>query len=100
MTYDRMPLAFFCLQPWQGAFDGIGDEVKGKASILAFNGSMQIQNTEQFVSALRIGYHKSILTPKTAILQNVDEFDKKVCIINSPLTRAHKNWFCSWVFLM
>ena len=55
---------------------------------------MQIQNAEQFVSALRTVYRKSlqidlILIPETAILQIVEEFDK-VWIINNPLIRAEK----------
>ena len=74
---------FFATNHGKGAFDGIGGEVKRKASILAYSGRTQIQNAEQFVTALRIGYRKSlhiiqpILTPKKAILQNVEEFDKK-----------------------
>ena len=43
-----------------GAVDGIEGEVKRKASILGLSGRIQIQNAEQFVSALRMGYHKSL----------------------------------------
>ena len=73
---------FFATSHGKGAVDGIGGGVKRKASILALSGRMQIQNAEQFVSALRMGYHKSlqinlILIPENAILQNVEEFDKK-----------------------
>ena len=82
---------FFSTSHGKGAVDRIGGEVKRKASILAFSGRTQIQNAEQFVTALRIySSHQPILTPKTA-LQNVEKFDKKVWIINSPPTRVQKN---------
>ena len=51
---------FFATSHGKGAVDGIGSEVKRKASILAFSGRTQIQNAEQFVTALRIGYRKSL----------------------------------------
>ena len=47
--------------------------VGGKGIILALSGRIQIKNAEQFVSALRRGYHKSlqinlVLIPETAII--------------------------------
>ena len=53
---------FFSTSHGKGAVDRIGGEVKRKASILAFSGRTQIQNAEQFVTVLRIGYIVSLFT--------------------------------------
>ena len=88
-----MHLAFFATSHGKGAVDGIGGEVKWKASILALSGRMQervqIQNAAQFVCVFenRISFTSLFKSPLFLIPENCKMFDRKSGPL-SPLTRA------------